>query len=119
MPDIKRMISEVAAENGIRIEPGDPLFALVTMNRMVFEEAAQEVLRPQSAADRGIQGVDDESRSARREHAGREGKGIGGEDAGRIAERYSVRRHEGERICAPGERGAPSPRDDSLVRWWG
>ena len=41
MPDIKQMISEVAAENGIRIEPGDPLFALVTMNRMVFEESAQ------------------------------------------------------------------------------
>jgi hypothetical protein len=41
MPDTKRMISEVAAENGIRIDPGDPLFALVTMNRMVFEEAAQ------------------------------------------------------------------------------
>ena len=41
MPDTKRMISEVAAENGIRVEPGDPLFALVTMNRMVFEEAAQ------------------------------------------------------------------------------
>jgi hypothetical protein len=42
MPDIKQMISEVAAENGIRIEPCDPLFALVTMNRMVFEEAAQK-----------------------------------------------------------------------------
>ena len=41
MPDIKRMISEVAAENGIRVEPGDPLFALVTMNRMVFEESAK------------------------------------------------------------------------------
>ena len=41
MPDIKQMISEVATENGIRIEPGDPLFALVTMNRMVFEESAQ------------------------------------------------------------------------------
>ena len=41
MPDMKQMISEVFAENGIRIEPGDPLFALVTMNRMVFEEAAQ------------------------------------------------------------------------------
>ena len=41
MPDTKQMISEVFAENGIRIEPGDPLFALVTMNRMVFEEAAQ------------------------------------------------------------------------------
>ena len=35
------MISEVAAENGIRIEPGDPLFALVTMNRMVLDEAAR------------------------------------------------------------------------------
>lgn len=41
MPDMKQMIGEVFAENGIRIEPGDPLFALVTMNRMVFEESAQ------------------------------------------------------------------------------
>ena len=42
MPDIKRMVSEVASENGIRIEPGDPLFALVTMNRIVLEESAQK-----------------------------------------------------------------------------
>jgi len=41
MPDMKRMISEVAAENGIRVEPGDPLFAPVTMNRMVLEESAK------------------------------------------------------------------------------
>jgi hypothetical protein len=41
MPDTKRMISEVAAENGIRVEPGDPLFALVTMNRLVLEESAK------------------------------------------------------------------------------
>ncbi len=41
MPDTKRMISEVAAENGIRVEPGDPLFALVTMNRLVLEESAR------------------------------------------------------------------------------
>ena len=41
MPDMKQMISEVAAENGIRIEPGDPLFALVTLNRLVLEESAQ------------------------------------------------------------------------------
>lgn len=41
MPDMKRMISEVAAENGIRVEPGDPLFALVTMNRLVLEESAK------------------------------------------------------------------------------
>jgi hypothetical protein len=42
MPDIKRMISEVAAENGIRVEPGDPLFALVTMNRLVLEASARK-----------------------------------------------------------------------------
>jgi hypothetical protein len=41
MPDMKRMIGEVAAENGIRVEPGDPLFALVTMNRLVLEESAK------------------------------------------------------------------------------
>ncbi len=41
MPDMKRMISEVAGENGIRVEPGDPLFALVTMNRLVVEEFAK------------------------------------------------------------------------------
>ena len=41
MPDVKLMISEVARENGIRIEPGDPLFALVTMNRMVLDESAR------------------------------------------------------------------------------
>ena len=54
MPDMKRMISEVAAENGIRVEPGDPLFALVTMNRLVLEESASNVLRLQPKAHRGI-----------------------------------------------------------------
>ena len=92
MPDMKRMISEVAAENGIRVEPGDPLFALVTMNRMVFEESAQRYYESQPTADRGIQGVDEESRNARREHARRDGEGVSGEDAGGFAERYSDRR---------------------------
>ncbi len=43
MQDVKRLISEVAAQNGIRVEPDDPLFALVTINRMVLEEATQEL----------------------------------------------------------------------------
>jgi hypothetical protein len=43
MQDVKRLISEVAAQNGIRVEPDDPLFALVTMNKMVLEEATQEL----------------------------------------------------------------------------
>jgi hypothetical protein len=43
MQDVKRLISEVAAQNGIRVEPDDPLFALVTINKMVLEEATQEL----------------------------------------------------------------------------
>src|SRR5215469_516049 len=43
MPDVKQLISEVAAENGILIEPNDPLFALVTMNRLVLDEAARKL----------------------------------------------------------------------------
>jgi hypothetical protein len=43
MQDVKRLISEVAAQNGIRVEPDDPLFALVTINRIVLEEATQRL----------------------------------------------------------------------------
>ncbi len=43
MQDIKRLISEVAAQNGIRVEPDDPLFALVTINKIVLDEATQKL----------------------------------------------------------------------------
>src|SRR5262249_15242523 len=43
MPDVKRLIAEVAARNGIRIEPDDPAFCLVTLNQLVLEEAGQRV----------------------------------------------------------------------------
>ena len=43
MENVKRLISEVAAQNGIRVEPDDPLFALVTINRIVLEEATQKL----------------------------------------------------------------------------
>jgi hypothetical protein len=96
------------AENGIRIEPGDPLFALVTMNRMVFEESAQRYYDHNQQLIRGIQGVDEEGRNACREHARPDGEGISGEDAGGSAGRYSHRRPEGTRIRTSGERGPPS-----------
>jgi hypothetical protein len=41
--NVKRLISEVAAQNGIRVEPDDPLFAVVTMNRIVLDEATQKL----------------------------------------------------------------------------
>jgi hypothetical protein len=43
MLDVKRLISEVAIQNGIRVEADDPLFALVTMNRIVLDEATQKL----------------------------------------------------------------------------
>lgn len=41
MLDVKRLIGEVAAQNGIRLEPDDPAFALVTLNQLVLEETAR------------------------------------------------------------------------------
>jgi hypothetical protein len=41
--DVKRIIAEVAAQNGIRVEADDPVFALVTINKLVLEEALQRV----------------------------------------------------------------------------
>jgi hypothetical protein len=43
MIDIRRLIAEVAARDGIRVEPGDPAFALVTLNQLVLEDAAQQI----------------------------------------------------------------------------
>jgi hypothetical protein len=41
--DIHRLIGEVAARDGIRIEPGDPAFALVTLNQLVLEDAVKQI----------------------------------------------------------------------------
>jgi hypothetical protein len=43
MIDVNRLIAEVAARDGIRVEPGDPAFALVTLNELVLEDAAVQL----------------------------------------------------------------------------
>lgn len=43
MLDVKRLIAGVAARNGIRIDPDDPAFCLVTLKQMVSEEAGQKM----------------------------------------------------------------------------
>jgi hypothetical protein len=40
MIDQKQLIGEVAAKNGIRLEPDDPAFALVTLNEAVLQDAS-------------------------------------------------------------------------------
>lgn len=43
MLDTKRLIAEVAARNGIRIDPDDPAFALVTLVQLVLEESSRQI----------------------------------------------------------------------------
>lgn len=42
--DLKRLAAEVSVLHGIRIDPDDPMLAVVTLNRMVFEQAVAQVL---------------------------------------------------------------------------
>ena len=42
--DLKRLAAEVSVQHGIRIDPDDPILAVVTLNRLVFEQAVAQVL---------------------------------------------------------------------------
>lgn len=42
--DLKRLAAEVSAQHGIRIDSDDPMMAVVTLNRLVFEQAVAQVL---------------------------------------------------------------------------
>jgi hypothetical protein len=39
LDEIKRLAAEVSVQHGIRIDPDDPMMAVVTLNRLVIEEA--------------------------------------------------------------------------------
>jgi hypothetical protein len=42
--DLKRLAAEVSVQHGIRVDPDDPMMAVVTLNRLVFEQAVGQVL---------------------------------------------------------------------------
>jgi hypothetical protein len=42
-PDFKRLAAEVTARHGIRVDPDDPMMAIVTLNCLMLEAAAAEV----------------------------------------------------------------------------
>lgn len=42
--DLKRLAAEVSVQHGIRVDPDDPMMAVVTLNRLVFEQAVDQVL---------------------------------------------------------------------------
>jgi|SRR5579883_2371274 len=42
--DLKQLAAEVSVQHGIRVDPDDPMMAVVTLNRLVFEQAVGQVL---------------------------------------------------------------------------
>jgi len=61
--DLKRLAAEVSVQHGIRVDPDDPMMAVVTLNRLVFEQAVGQVLERVQASvkrlrDRRGQGAD-------------------------------------------------------------
>jgi len=63
MPDVRRLIAEVANRNGIRLDPDDPAFCIVTLNQLLLEEAGEkfaaevrEATKEFEDAVRGVEG---------------------------------------------------------------
>lgn len=62
MLDTKRLIAEVAARNGIRVDPDDPAFALATLVQLVLEESSRQITDDMRASiaefERSVQRVE-------------------------------------------------------------
>ncbi len=41
--DLKKIAAEVSAQHGIRIDADDPIMAVVTLNRLIFEQSVNEL----------------------------------------------------------------------------
>jgi len=53
--DLKRLAAEVSVQHGIRVDPDDPVMAVVTLNRLVFEQAVGQVLERVQASVRDFE----------------------------------------------------------------
>jgi hypothetical protein len=53
--DLKRLAAEVSVQHGIRIDPDDPMLAVVTLNRLVFEQAVAQVLERMQSSVRDFE----------------------------------------------------------------
>jgi hypothetical protein len=42
MPDFKHLAAEISVQHGIRVDPDDPIMAVVTLNRIMLESAVAE-----------------------------------------------------------------------------
>ena len=42
--DIRTLIGEIAAQNGIRVDQEDPIFAVSTINRLMLDDAVEKLI---------------------------------------------------------------------------
>ena len=50
--DLKQIAAKVSVEHGIRVDPDDPIMAVVTLNRLVLEQSANEIVEEVRSATR-------------------------------------------------------------------
>jgi hypothetical protein len=53
--DVKRLAAEVSVQHGIRLDPDDPIMAVVTLNQLVFEQSVSAVLDRVESAVRELE----------------------------------------------------------------
>jgi hypothetical protein len=55
VPDVKRLAAEISVQHGIRVDPDDPMMAVVTLNRLLLEQAVGEIVERLASATRDFQ----------------------------------------------------------------
>jgi hypothetical protein len=53
--DVKRLAAEISVQHGIRVDPDDPMMAVVTLNRLVLEQAVGDIVERLQSTTRDIQ----------------------------------------------------------------
>jgi hypothetical protein len=53
--DVKRLAAEVSVQHGIRLDPDDPIMAVVTLNQLVFEQSVNAVVERVASAVRELE----------------------------------------------------------------
>ena len=53
--DLKRLAAEISVQHGIRVDPDDPMMAVVTLNRLMLEATVEEIVASLQSATRELQ----------------------------------------------------------------
>ena len=92
MIDQRQLIGQVAAKNGIRLEPDDPAFALVTLNEAVLQDASAALTQEIRQVSQQLYGITGEDGAQ-----GRQSTRSGCEDrCSRVAARTELRHRKSQ-----------------------